>query len=62
MQQNRSSELISRPRKEIFGLTYVPDSLQSAHERSLAKSSSVADDNKLFSQYMSNLKVRRVRK
>ena len=62
MQQNKSSEPVSRPRKEVFGLSYIPDSLQNAHERSLAKSGSAADDNKLFSQYMSNLRVKRVRK
>ena len=62
MRQNKSSEPISRPRKEVFGLTYIPDSLQSAHERSLARSNSAVDDSKLFSQYISNLRVKRVRK
>jgi len=60
MQQNKSTEPISKPRKEVFGLTYIPDSLRNAHERSLAKSSSTADDCKLFSQYMNNLRVKRV--
>jgi hypothetical protein len=62
MQQNKSSEPINRTRTEVFGLTYIPHNLQNAHERSLARTSSAADDSKLFSQYMSNLRVKQVRK
>ncbi len=62
MIQDKTAVPISRNRKEIFGLTYVPDRLQAAHEQSLASSSSETDESNLFNAYMKDMKVKRVSK
>jgi len=50
---------VPKRRKEVFGNGYVSDRLQSAHEQSLASSSSAADESQLFDKYMRGLRVKR---
>lgn len=61
MSQNKPATPISR-RKEVFGLGYVPDRLQAAHDQSLAISNKTVGESEQFSQYMNGLRVRRTSK
>jgi hypothetical protein len=60
MIQDKSSAPILKNRKKVFGLGYVPDRLQAAHEQSLTSSNNTIGESELFTQYMNGLRVKRV--